>query len=155
MASSPLPSLPCREFEEAPLPPYGASSLPQPLVRNASSYARSQLVKIVLQHFHDELLVAGMTPAIAVDAALALSWLERPLSLRLWKRPSALPNIMLRGQDRRNAAYFLDAPLAASSVPGSHPASLNAFQNTSNISVLTTSEEIGNGNGHSRLCQSE
>jgi hypothetical protein len=34
-----------------------------------SPYARSQRVKIVLQHFHGELLVAWVTPAIAVDAA--------------------------------------------------------------------------------------
>jgi hypothetical protein len=34
-----------------------------------SSYARSQRFKIVLQQFEVEFLVAGITPAIAVDAA--------------------------------------------------------------------------------------
>jgi hypothetical protein len=31
--------------------------------------ALSQRFKIVFQHFHGELRIAGMTPAIAVDAA--------------------------------------------------------------------------------------
>ena len=48
----------------------GASSLFHPLMRlMLSPYARSQRFKIVLQHFHNELLVAGVSPAIAVDAA--------------------------------------------------------------------------------------
>ena len=32
-------------------------------------FKRSQRFKIVFQHFHDELLVARVIPAIAVDAA--------------------------------------------------------------------------------------
>jgi hypothetical protein len=37
--------------------------------RMLSPHAHSQRFKIVLQHFHNELLVAGVSPAIAVDAA--------------------------------------------------------------------------------------
>ena len=48
----------------------GASSCSQSLMRRMPSpYARSQRFKIVFHHFHDELLVARVTPAIAVDAA--------------------------------------------------------------------------------------
>jgi hypothetical protein len=34
-----------------------------------SPYARSEGFKVVLDHFHDELLVARAPPVIAVDAA--------------------------------------------------------------------------------------
>jgi hypothetical protein len=37
--------------------------------RMPSPPAFSQRFKIVFQHFHGELRIAGMTPAIAVDAA--------------------------------------------------------------------------------------
>ena len=48
----------------------GASSCSQSLMRRMPfPYARSQRFKIVFQHFHDELFVARVTPAIAVDAA--------------------------------------------------------------------------------------
>ena len=51
----------------------GASSLFHPLMRRMlSAYARSQRFKIVLQHFHNELLVAGVSPAIAADQHLAV-----------------------------------------------------------------------------------
>ena len=56
--------------EEAPSPPSGLSLFPDPLMRRMLfPCARSQRFEVLFEHFQGELLIAGMTPAIAVDAA--------------------------------------------------------------------------------------